>query len=477
MTADAPSLDLPAADHRALHLSRGRRAVPTTCAALGVGAVYCSPFLQAAAGSDHGYDVVDHDRIDPARGGEQGWQRAGSRPPAAHGLASSSTSCPTTWASPTPAQNAAWWDVLRLGPRSAVRELVRHRLGAAGRIRLPVLGDDVDLADELRSCDGELRYFEHRFPIAPGTEAGATPAPRCTTGSTTSWSTSGGPTPSRTTAGSSPSPTLAGLRVEDPAVSDATHRRDPALGATTDGSTACGSTTRTAWPIPAATCDGWPTAAPDGWITVEKILEPGEAAARDWPVAGTTGYDALAEVERAARRPGGRGRARPTCIASSPATTATAPSSRGGQAVRRRRRSCRPRCAGWPGWSPSVADAGRRALAELLVAFQVYRSYLPAGAEQLDAASPRPRARRPSWPTRSTRWRPRLADPSDELCVRFQQTTGAVMAKGVEDTAYYRYTRLIALNEVGGDPGQFGLRRSSEFHAAQLDRQRAGPAA
>jgi (1->4)-alpha-D-glucan 1-alpha-D-glucosylmutase len=68
----------------------------------------------------------------------------------------------------------------------------------------------------------------------------------------------------------------------------------------------------------------------------------------------------------------------------------------------------------------------------------------------------------------------RLSDPNDELCVRFQQTSGAVMAKGVEDTAYYRYTRLVALNEVGGAPGRFGL-TVDEFHAAQLDRSQATP--
>ena len=54
----------------------------------------------------------------------------------------------------------------------------------------------------------------------------------------------------------------------------------------------------------------------------------------------------------------------------------------------------------------------------------------------------------------------------DELCVRFQQLTGAVMAKGVEDTAFYRYNRFIALNEVGGDPGTFGL-DPEDFHSAQ----------
>jgi (1->4)-alpha-D-glucan 1-alpha-D-glucosylmutase len=54
--------------------------------------------------------------------------------------------------------------------------------------------------------------------------------------------------------------------------------------------------------------------------------------------------------------------------------------------------------------------------------------------------------------------------------VRFQQTSGAVMAKGVEDTAFYRYTRFVAANEVGGDPGRIGL-EPAEFHRAQWARQ------
>ena len=58
---------------------------------------------------------------------------------------------------------------------------------------------------------------------------------------------------------------------------------------------------------------------------------------------------------------------------------------------------------------------------------------------------------------RSTTCSPRLADPRHPMAVRFQQTSGMVMAKGVEDTAFYRYTRLGSLTEVGGDPSVFAL--------------------
>jgi (1->4)-alpha-D-glucan 1-alpha-D-glucosylmutase len=63
-----------------------------------------------------------------------------------------------------------------------------------------------------------------------------------------------------------------------------------------------------------------------------------------------------------------------------------------------------------------------------------------------------------------------LEEPGhEEFIVRFQQTTGPVMAKGVEDTAFYRYLRLTALNEVGGDPGRFSL-PIAEFHRANASR-------
>ena len=61
-----------------------------------------------------------------------------------------------------------------------------------------------------------------------------------------------------------------------------------------------------------------------------------------------------------------------------------------------------------------------------------------------------------------------------EFVTRFQQTTPAIMAKGVEDTAFYRYGRLLALNDVGGDPSRFGV-RVERFHAGNLERAERFP--
>jgi (1->4)-alpha-D-glucan 1-alpha-D-glucosylmutase len=68
----------------------------------------------------------------------------------------------------------------------------------------------------------------------------------------------------------------------------------------------------------------------------------------------------------------------------------------------------------------------------------------------------------------------RPAEPA--FVTRFQQTTPPVVAKGIEDTAFYRYARLLALNDVGGDPARFGI-GPDQFHAANVTRQRRFPEA
>jgi (1->4)-alpha-D-glucan 1-alpha-D-glucosylmutase len=123
--------------------------------------------------------------------------------------------------------------------------------------------------------------------------------------------------------------------------------------------------------------------------------------------------------------------------------------------------------------APDVSGAAD-ALAEVLACFPVYRSYLPDGIEHLDEALAAAQHRRPDLATALAALSARLRDPRDELAVRFQQTSGAVMAKGVEDTAYYRWTRFIALNEVGGDPARFGLDLDA-FHAAMAHREQIAP--
>ena len=101
-------------------------------------------------------------------------------------------------------------------------------------------------------------------------------------------------------------------------------------------------------------------------------------------------------------------------------------------------------------------------------------SALPAGVEHLQHAVVDASDRRPDLAAAIAALAPVLADPSLEVARRFQQTTGPVMAKGVEDTAFYRYTRLGSLTEVGGDPSVFAV-SVAEFHRAQASREASWP--
>ena len=436
-------------------------------ATLGVGAVYLSPLLTAAKGSDHGYDVVRFDAIDPARGGVDGWTRllAAAR---ARSLGVVVDIVPNHTGVASAAENPAWWDVLKHGRESRYAAWFDIDW-TRGRVLLPVLGDDAD-PDELTVEGDELRYYEHRFPIAPGT-GGGTPAEVAARQHYELVNFRRADTEQnyrRFFAVVS----LAGLRVEDPAVFDATHAaiarwvRDDHI----DG-------LRVDHPDGLADPLGYATrlrelAGPRTWLTVEKILEPGEALPVEWPVDGTTGYDALAEagglfVDPAGEQPLDRLYRE---LTGDPLDFA-------GHVERGKRDVTGTILAAEVGrlarLAPYVLGA-TQALSELAVRFPVYRSYLPTGAEHLAEAISAARAARPDLADAIAALTPRLSDPADELCVRFQQLTGAVMAKGVEDTAYYRFSRFVALNEVGGDPAQFGL-SPEEFHEAQAVRQEVAP--
>jgi (1->4)-alpha-D-glucan 1-alpha-D-glucosylmutase len=104
----------------------------------------------------------------------------------------------------------------------------------------------------------------------------------------------------------------------------------------------------------------------------------------------------------------------------------------------------------------------------------VYRSYLPDGREHLDATVAAVRDRRPDLVAALDALHPVLASAGTEAATRFEQTSGPVMAKGVEDSAYYRWARFVALNEVGGDPARFGS-TVEEFHEAQRRRLAGAP--
>jgi (1->4)-alpha-D-glucan 1-alpha-D-glucosylmutase len=365
-----------------------------------------------------------------------------------------------------PIENPAWWDVLRLGQESPYASWFDIDW-SRGRIVVPVLGDDPQLA----VVDGELRYFEHRFPLAPGTwTEGDDVAAVHDRQHYELVHHSRGNTELNYRRFFAIT-TLAGVRIEDPAVFDATHAlvrgwcEADVTGLRIDHPDGLRD--------PLGYLHRLRSFAPEHWITVEKILEPAEALPKTWPVAGTTGYDAMREVtgvfidhdheskftilyQRLTEDHGtiadhiesGKRLVLDTLL---PAE------------VRR-----------MAALAPDIPDAGP-ALAEVAIAFDVYRSYLPEGVADLDHALATAARRRPELAAILDQLSPRLHDHGDDLALRMQQLSSAAMAKGVEDTAYYRYSRFIALNEVGGDPDQFGI-PLADFHALQASRLSGQPA-
>jgi len=431
---------------------------------LGVGAVYLSPILQSTIGSDHGYDTTDVSHVDHDRGGEAGLEqlltsaRLGS-------LGVIIDIVPNHLGIEHPIENPAWWDVLRLGQDSPFATWFDIDW-SRGRIVVPVLGDN----PQLSVVDGELRYFEHRFPLRPGSWSDGEDANAVHDHQHYELVHHSRGNHELNYRRFFAITTLAGVRVEDPEVFAATHAL---IGAwCEDGITGLRVDHPDGLRDPLGYLHRLRSIAPEQWITVEKILEPGEDLPASWPVAGTTGYDAMREVNGVfldhdhesdftvlyQRLTGDQSTIGDHIEAGKRlAVEVLLPAEVRRMAV----------------LAPGVPH-GAAALAEVAIAFEVYRSYLPDGVADLDHALATARRRRPELVTAIDQLSPRLHDHCDDLALRMQQLSGAAMAKGVEDTAYYRYSRFIALNEVGSDPGQFGI-PLQDFHALQIARQQRQP--
>ena len=433
---------------------------------LGVSHLYTAPLLTSAPGSEHGYDVVDHSRVNPAVGGEEGRLLLRKALESA-GLGLVVDIVPNHAGVGVPAVNPSWWDVLKNGESSAYATWYDIDW-SRGRIMIPVLADSPDALDDLRLEDGELRYYDKRYPIADGTGDGS---PREVHDrqhyELVNWTRGDSELNYRRFFAIVD---LAGLRVEDPEVFDATHAE--ILRWVNEGLV---QGIRIDHPDglrdPGAYFERLHRAAPDTWLVVEKILEPGEEMP-DWPVAGTTGYDALAEVGGVFVDTGteaffdtlqhhltGGDTSWQDLVHQTKLHAATT--------------LLAAELARMARLAPEI-EAAPRALAELAACFPVYRSYLPFGSRHLARARAEAGRRRPPLIPVLDQLTARLRNPDDELAARFQQFTGAVMAKGVEDTAFYRWTRFTARNEVGNDPAVFGVAPDT-FHDANDERRRRWP--
>lgn len=471
---------------------------------LGVTDLYLSPILQPGAGSTHGYDVVDHSAINRELGGIEGFVSLST---AAHarGMGVIVDVVPNHMAVPTPLwQNRAMWSVLRDGYDSPYSRWFDGSVSEEG-ILMPVLGERVGTAiaegtirldQETIPGDDEpswvLRYYDNVFPVKPGTEQ--LPLTRLLQAQNyrlAYWKVADDELNYRRffDVGS-----LAAVRVEDREVFDATH--ELLFELFQDGH-----------------IDGFRIDHPDGladprgyfrwldeatggaWVVAEKILESDEELRDDWPVAGTTGYDAAWRIGSLFVEPSGglpltqlaneaTGRSESlqseiTLAKRQMATTSLFTE------IQRLTTLANAICNDDILLRDHTVRALQACITELVIAVDRYRAYVVPGepappeeeavvrhaaeiaarrlddaglAETLDVVVDLVLGREVG--SAGRRHEQRRA----EFIVRFQQVTGAVTAKGVEDTAFYRWTPLVSLTEVGGAPQSFGT-NPDDVHA------------
>jgi (1->4)-alpha-D-glucan 1-alpha-D-glucosylmutase len=548
-------------------------------AALGVSHLYCSPYLQAVQGSTHGYDVVDHGRLNDELGGAAAHARLTERLAGA-GLGQVLDIVPNHMALDGRA-NAWWWDVLENGPSSRYASYFdidwdppQRKLIAT--VLMPVLGDHYgrvldagELTVERQGGSFVVSYYDHEAPLSPRSLDGllARAAVRAGSVELKNLAADLGRLPHAiltdraavaerhrgneelrdrlarlcqahpevaaaidteiAAVNSDPGAlddllnrqnyrlaywgtaaeelsyrrffnieTLVGLRAEDETVFADTHRLILELvrNGTLDG-------------LRIDHVDG--LADPEGYlrrlrdatggayVVVEKILEGDEELPGSWPVAGTSGYDFLTRVSQLFVDPANEA----VLLAGYAGFTGE----RTGYAeivheakLQIMREELAAEVERLTGLLAEVCERHRRqrdrtrselrdTLREIIAGFPVYRTYARPGRPATDAdrahvatAVAAARWRRPDIDAELagfigelvTADHPGAAEAA--FTVRFAQMSAPVMAKGVEDTAFYRYLPLVALNEVGGDPGRFG-RPAADFHRAMTAAAERGP--
>jgi (1->4)-alpha-D-glucan 1-alpha-D-glucosylmutase len=468
-------------------------------AELGISHLYASPLFTAQSGSTHGYDVTDPGEIDPALGGRAGLERL-SQALHAHGLGLVLDIVPNHMA--FSAETPWLRDVLRHGKDS---RYARHfdLDPAAERIRLPWLPapfEDVledggfSVADD---PDGPvLDAGGLRVPLAetPGLEAargGDRDAPRILHAEQpwrlVHWRTEKDALSHRrffSVTG------LIGVRVEDASVFDDVHgllldlvREGVVDGIRIDHVDGLVD--------PAGYLARLRAAAPDAPIWVEKILSGPETLPPEWPIQGTTGYVAARALSRLLTDGPGLDR---IAEAYREATERISPVEDVIWTARHQvmtedlaaelwtlQRLLAEIAAADPRGVEFGPETLREALLEVIAAFPRYRTYMTEGfistadAALIHSVAQRARARLhdpgaiPFLATVLTTATPETA----RFRLRFQQVTGAAVAKSAEDTAFYREVRLLSANEVGGEPdddplGIDGFHRAMERRAERM---------
>ncbi|MBA2442733.1 MAG: malto-oligosyltrehalose synthase [Rubrobacter sp.] len=572
---------------------------------LGVSDLYASPYTRSRPGSPHGYDVVDHNSLDPEIGGPEEYETLVSAL-AERGMGQILDLVPNHMG--IGSENARWLDVLEHGPAASCAHFFDidwypvNRSNLWGRVLLPVLGDHyrtvlesggLKLRFDPEEGSFSVNYYEHRCPIDPKTyprvfehRPELPDSPELLSLVTAFGNLPGRGAPEKVDErnrdaavhkgrlsrlyAASPEVAravdrcverlnsgaagdfetlhrlleeqafrlaywrvssdeinyrrffsiddLAGIRVEDERVFDATHKlvlelvaRGAVSGLRIDHVDGLydpeGYLRRLQ--SRAAEVLGAPGEEEPVYLLVEKILAGHERLPEGWPVAGTTGYefanlvnglfvDPAGEpgLERAYLRFLGHGLDFEDLLYRCKKAVMRGELASELNVLSRRLLSISEGPAdpsGVPRRSYDFTiDVLREALAEVVAAFPVYRTYARDGELSEDDR------RHIEWAVARAEKRSTAADTAvfgfvrevllfevgggeegyrrmvEDFVMKFQQYTGPVMAKGMEDTALYIYNRLASLNEVGGEPDRFGVSVAA-FHHVNAGRARDWP--
>lgn len=473
---------------------------------LGISHLYASPLFKAAAHSVHGYDVCDFGKLNPEIGTEEDLQKlvAALREfdmglildivPNHMGIATH--------------ENVWWQDVLKNGHASQFANYFDIQWEPPnpdlhGKTLVPILGDTYEhvlqhgeLKVSIENGDPVLCYFENRFPLAldslsPDFSVEKLNADQHALGDLIKkqnyllafWGDGDLKLNYRRFFAVS---TLAGVRVEDEVVFKDAHSL---LKQWVDKKWLEGL--RVDHPDglrePKQYADRLRALAPDLWIVVEKILQPHEETPENWPVHGTVGYDFLNQlnglfVDRANEK-----------SLKDFYSDFTGEPADSGKMVREKKRLVLETLfvtevnrlvellaqisAGRPAHQKFSREHLREALVEFAACFPIYRTYVRPAEEIVDENDLAYIKETTALAKKSRR--DLSLDLFDflsdllllifhgelegEFVARFQQLTGPTMAKGVEDTTFYCLNHFLSLNEVGGDPGKFGV-SLDEFH-------------
>jgi (1->4)-alpha-D-glucan 1-alpha-D-glucosylmutase len=471
---------------------------------LGISHIYASPITVATPGSTHGYDVVDPTRINPELGGEAGFRRLVAALQARDmGVIIDIVPNHMGIAGGT---NPWWTDVLRRGRAS--EHAATFDIDWSRPILLPVLGTPLaqaiaDGAIQVEQQDGNwciAAYGEQHFPIREEDQPDAADMPIAALLDRQHyrlawWRTANDELNWRRFFAINE---LAGVRVEDPAVCERTHALyfrlfDEGLiqGVRVDHVDGLSD--------PADYCRRLRARLGEkAWIVVEKILGPGEALPRDWSIDGTSGYDFMEQAAALLHDPAG---AEPLGrlwhdIGGRPANLAPEELLARQQLLAWQFTGQLEACvAAFVALAATTSDADgftqamlRRAIERLLWVFPVYRTYGTGTAAPASDDPIRAEVRRRvaphvppgeeavvdlilGWLAGTGAGDPALAR---EAVRRLQQLSAPIAAKALEDTAFYRYGRLLSRNDVGFDAARMSL-SIADFHAAMQDRAAHSP--